>query len=136
MSSLAGQFAGILLASVPAERADDCLRALQDLETGGIQIITRCSTDEPLVERGSTFSMDLVGNDHPGIIHDITSVLAAHKVSVHDLETVVESASMGGGDLFRAKAQLVVPESADIAELETELEDLANDLMVAIRFEK
>ncbi len=136
MSSLAGQFAGIVLASLPSEKADDCLRDLQDLETGGMRIITRAGDDEPHVEGGTNFSMDLVGNDRPGIIHEITSVLAAHKVSVHDLETVVESASMGGGELFRARAQLVVPESADIGALESELEDLANDLMVAIHFEK
>lgn len=136
MSSLAGQFAGILLASVPTEKAEDCLQALRDLDAGGMRIIAQACDGEPLEESGDRYSLDLVGNDHPGIIHDITSVLAAHKVSVHDLETVVESASMGGGELFRAKAQLVAPEGADIDALETELEDLANDLMVDIRFEK
>jgi glycine cleavage system regulatory protein len=136
MSSLAGQFAGILLASVPTDKADACLRELEDLEDEGMRIITHACDDEPQTESGIRFSLDLVGNDRPGIVHDITSVLAAHKVSVHDLETVVESASMAGGELFRAKAQLVAPESADIDALETELEDLANDLMVDIRFEK
>jgi glycine cleavage system regulatory protein len=51
---------------------------------------------------------------------------------VHDLETSVESASMGGGEVFRANAVLQVPRSSDISDLEAELEDIANDLMVDI----
>jgi len=37
--------------------------------------------------------------------------------------------------LFRASAQLVLPASVDIDTLESEIEDLANDLMVDISFE-
>jgi glycine cleavage system regulatory protein len=48
----------------------------------------------------------------------------------------VEAASMGGGELFKARAQILVPESSDIFVLESELEDIANDLMVDICFEK
>ena len=57
-----------------------------------------------------------------------------HKVNVHDLETVVESASMGGGEIFRAKAELMVPAEVDIDSLGKELEAMANDLMVDISF--
>ena len=80
------------------------------------------------------YFLDLVGNDREGIVHDITSVLANHKVNVHDLETVVESASMGGGEIFRAKAELMVPAEVDIDSLGKELEAMANDLMVDISF--
>ena len=54
----------------------------------------------------------------------------------HDVEVgrQGEGASMGGGELFKATAKLVIPEATDIDLLETELEDLANDLMVNIRF--
>ena len=42
---------------------------------------------------------------------------------------------MGGGEVFKAKAKLIVPVSTDIDVLETELEDMANELMVDIRLE-
>ncbi len=42
------------------------------------------------------------------------TVLANHNVNVRELETVVEAASMGGGELFRARAELLVPVSTDI----------------------
>ena len=136
MSSLAGQFAGILLASVPGDNTNACLAELKALEAEGLRIIVRTSSDETLAENMEEYSLELVGNDHPGIVHDITRVLASHKVSVINLETSVEAASMGGGELFKARAQLLVPESSDILALEGELEDIANDLMVNIRFEK
>jgi len=136
MSSLAGQFAGILLASVPGDNTNACLAELKALEAEGLRIIVRTSSDETLAENVEKYSLELVGNDRHGIVHDVTHVLASHKVSVIDLETYVESASMGGGELFKARAQLLVPESSDIFALEGELEDIANDLMVDIRFEK
>jgi len=136
MSSLAGQFAGILLASVPEQKAESCLAELHGLESRGLRIITHVSGAETDTDKTHEYALELVGNDRPGIVHDITRVLAAHKVSVIQFETSVEAASMGGGELFRARAQLSVPESSDILALENELEDIANDLMVEISFEK
>ncbi len=135
MSTLAGQFAGILLASVPSANADACLAELRDLEDQGIHITAEICESQPEPENTGRFSLDLVGNDQPGIVHTITSLLAKHNISVHNLETSVESGSMAGGTIFRAKAQLQVPESTDISDLEHEIEDLANDLMVDINFE-
>jgi glycine cleavage system regulatory protein len=131
MSSLAGQFAGILLVSVPTEKTAACLQELHGLESMGMHVVAHLSGGVPEeVEETHRYFLDLVGNDRAGIVHDITSVLASHKVNVHDLETVVESASMGGGEIFRVKASLEIPAAVDIDVLESELEEMANDLMV------
>ncbi len=136
MSSLAGQFAGILLASVPTENSVACQQELLGLEASGLQVIAHICEPATATEETRECVLDLVGNDRPGIVHDITTVLANHNVNVRELETLVEAASMAGGELFRARAELLVPVSTDINLLESELEDLANDLMVDIRLEK
>ena len=136
MSSLAGQFAGILLASVPSENSVACQQALHELSSSGLRVIAHISDGSTEMEETQEYSLDLVGNDRQGIVHEITTVLANHNVNVRELETVVEAASMGGGELFRARAELLVPVSTDIDQLEHELEELANDLMVNISFEK
>ncbi len=136
MSSLAGHFAGILLVYLPADNSDACIAELNELESEGIRIITHVSDEQPAMQETHEYLLELIGNDRPGIVHDITVLLASHKVNVHHFETLVESASMGGGELFKAKAHLVVPQSTDIDVLAGELEDIANDLMVDIRFEK
>jgi glycine cleavage system regulatory protein len=136
MSTLAGQFAGILLASVPEQNTAACLDELRGLESQGLHVIAEACEGESLAQKTKEYSLDLVGNDHPGIVHTITTLLANHNISVRDLETTVESGSMAGGMIFRARALLQVPESTDIGELEYEIEDIANDLMVDIRLEK
>ena len=136
MATLAGQFAGILLASVATDKADACVKELKGLGEQGIRVVARLSRTSPTQEietRG--YVLDLVGNDRRGIVHDITTILARHDINVQKLETVVESVAMGGGEVFRAKALLIVPVSTDIELLETELEDMANELMVDIRLE-
>ena len=137
MSSLAGQFAGILLASVPSEKAEACVKELHQLKSQGLQVIAHVSSSESsTTEEAHEYTLDLVGNDRKGIVHDISTILANHNVNVLNLETISESASMGGGELFKARAELVIPASADIDVLESELEDIANELMVDIVFKK
>ena len=134
MSSLAGRFAGILLASVPVESTDACLAELHELESGGIRVVANIGDEDTGNVKPSTYLLELVGNDRPGIVHEITTLLANQQVSVHELQTAIESASMGGGDLFKATAKLSVPESVDLDVLINGLEDLADDLMVDINF--
>lgn len=136
MASLAGQFAGILLASVPDAEADACVEALQGLEDKGLHVIAHLSREPVVAKAGNReFVLDLVGNNRRGIVHDITTILARHNINVHNLETVAESIAMGGGELFKAKAKLVIPNSVDIEVLESELEAMANELMVDIRLQ-
>jgi len=136
MATLAGQFAGILLASVATGKADACVGELQALRDQGIHVVAHTSSEKPVpVIETREYMLDLVGNDRRGIVHDITTILTRHDINVQHLETVVESVAMGGGEIFRAQANLVIPQSVDIEALETELEDMANELMVDIRLE-
>lgn len=136
MATLAGQFAGILLASVATDKADACVEELRGLREQGIHVVAQLSSGTPTeVIETTEYLLDLVGNDRRGIVHDITTILARHQVNVQNLETVVESVAMGGGQLFKAKAKLIVPKNTDIDVLETELEAMANELMVDIRLE-
>lgn len=134
MSSLAGQFAGILLASVPSEEAEACVEELHQLKSQGLHVTAHISGENPSFENTHEYRLALVGNDRRGIVHDITTVLTKHRVNILNLETMAEGASMGGGDLFKARADLVVPASADLDVLESELEEIANELMVDITF--
>lgn len=136
MLSLAGQFAGILLASVPDQRAEAFVEGLAKLESAGMQIVARRSGPAPGPTAEREFTLDLVGQDRPGIVHDITRILSKHQVNVQELETHCQSASMSGENLFLAHARLLIPANASIDDLQDELEDLANELMVDIKLEK
>lgn len=133
MLSLAGKFAGILLANVPPERAEAFLDALRLLESDGMQIVAQRSSADSMSKDMREVTLDLVGQDRPGIVHDISEILTRHGVNVQELDTECQSASMSGEMLFLAKARMQIPPDTSIERLRRELEDLANELMVDIK---
>jgi glycine cleavage system regulatory protein len=134
MASLAGQFAGIVHFVVPAERTAALTTALQGLEALNLRVVVvRGITAEATAgAAGRTLKLELVGQDRPGIVRDISRALADLGVSIHELETELSSAAMSGEHLFNAKAVLRVPPEVRSAELRRVLESLANELMVDI----
>jgi len=135
MMSLAGKFAGILLVEVPDDQASAFRSALEALESRGMQIVAQRSEPASNEDSSREHAIDLVGQDRPGIVHEITEVLASHEINVQELETTVQSASMSGESLFMAHARIFIPLEADMEKLQDELEDLANELMVDIELE-
>jgi glycine cleavage system regulatory protein len=77
--------------------------------------------------------VELLGLDRPGLVREISSLLAARRVNVEELTTDVYSAPMSGDTMFRARARVHVPSEVDEHELRESLERLAGDLMVEIR---
>lgn len=136
MLSLAGKFAGILLASVPSEQVSGFLAGLQGLESKGLQIVAQRTREPPPARGVREFELELIGQDRPGIVHDISEILTRHHVNVHELQTECQSASMSGEMLFQAKARMQVPPAASIEQLRRDLENLANELMVDIKLEE
>nr|WP_314478062.1 ACT domain-containing protein [uncultured Pseudomonas sp.] len=132
MSRMAGQFAGILRVAVPADRHDALVDALEALSTHGIRMQLAESGNEP-PSTAKPFGMELVGNDRPGIVRDITRVLAELNVNVERIATQVRPAPMSNEPLFHAEALLALPESLSLEQLQHRLEALADDLMVELR---
>ena len=131
MSRMAGQFAGILRVAVPAEAYDELVAALHDLAAQGIRVLVAESGIEPSCS-WKPIHLDLVGNDRPGIVRDITGLLAELGVFLERLTTEVAPAPMGSEPLFHAEALLAVPLSLTLEVLQARLEDLADDLMVEL----
>jgi len=80
-------------------------------------------------------TLELVGQDRPGILRSVAAVLAAHGVNVEDLKSERVSAPMGGGTLFQATVRVSVPSSANLGTVRTDLEKIAADLMVDIKLQ-
>ena len=135
MMSLAGKFAGILLAEIPAEGVDAFLSSLDALEAKGLHIVAQSAQADSAAEAGREYSLELVGQDHAGIVRDITEVLSGLAINVQELETTVQSASMSGERLFMAHAKIQIPMEVSLDKLQDAMEQLANELMVDITLE-
>jgi glycine cleavage system regulatory protein len=134
MARLAGKFAGLLRVSVDDERANALAAGLRTLDAGGLTVVVERSTEGP-IEAFRTIRLELLGNDHPGIIRDISRVLAQHHVNIEELETALTSAPMTGETLFRARAHLRIPSTVTLDQLRERLEALAGELMVDLALE-
>jgi glycine cleavage system regulatory protein len=130
LAQLAGKFAGIVVVRVPDDRADALLAELGALE--GLQVTTERS-DRVVTGETSFFLLELLGDDRPGIVAEISSALAEAGVSIEELTTDVREAPHAGGMLFEARALLDVPAGATQDDVQAVLEGLADELMVELR---
>ncbi len=130
LAEMAGKFAGIVEVSVPPARADDLAAALRPLQ-GMLEVEVHAgdsATDAPADRR--EVLVEVVGNDHPGIVQAVSGVFAEHGLSVAELETTTRDAPMAGGRLFDARAVVVLPPGSDLADLRAALEELASEVLV------
>jgi glycine cleavage system regulatory protein len=129
MAHLAGHFTGLLHVEVADDRVRALEAALADLESVGLHVVVH-GGDARAAERPRTMRLEATGQDHPGIVRDISQVLVRHRVNIAELTTDRLSAPMAGGPLFVARARLEVPAGLDTERLRRDLETIAHDLMV------
>lgn len=135
MCHLGGEFAGILRVELPADREPELVRALGGLDARGLQVVVRSDRQAtPAVAAAAT--IEIVGQDRPGIVKQISKALAEHHVNVEDLHTERTSAPMSGEMLFQATIEVTTPPDCRVSELRQALEKIAADLMVEIQFKE
>lgn len=132
MSRLGGQFAGILRVEVPGDNEQTLVSELRKLESRGLTVVVHTDQPRPGAPSGRQSVLEIVGQDRPGIVREISHALAGFGVNVEALETERASAAMSGETLFKAKARLSIPESCDTVRVRQELERIAADLIVEI----
>lgn len=132
MAHLAGQFAGIVHVEIPADKADELVKQLTSLE-GLTVIVAQDDSTSVAPPTYAPLTLDLMGNDRSGIVHEVSRVLAEHQVNVEEFNTERTIAPMSGEKLFRASAKLRLPSNLTIEKLQSSLEQIARDLMVDIR---
>ena len=132
MASLAGQFAGIVHFEVAPDKAEPLAAALRGLESSGLRVGIAKSDGAPVSAGRRVVDLELVGDDRPGIIRDLSRNLAERGVSIEELHTQVVSGATATKHLFKVAARLHVPNALPNDELRRGLEALASEMMVDI----
>lgn len=134
MCRLGGQFAGILRVEVPQVRRDELVNALRTLEVDGLRVIIHAEGGVGAAAvPGTLATIELVGNDRPGILRSVSGVFAAHGVNVEELASERVSAPMDGVMLFKARATVLCPPNVKLSAVRADLEKIATDLMVDLK---
>jgi glycine cleavage system regulatory protein len=132
MAHLAGKFAGVLRVEVAEDRVDALKAALDRLQVAGLRIVVEHGAP-PDGPRADALHIELLGLDRPGLLHEVSTLLAAHGVNVEELATWRTTAANSGDRMFHADMQVVLPDAVDAGTIRDVLERLAGDLMVDIR---
>ena len=129
MARLAGQFAGIVRIECPAAGADALLAALQAPGATGLTVV---AAREAVAEQAArrTLVVDVVGNDRPGIVRELSAAVASAGGNIEELTTGLESAPMSGHPMFRAHGVVSIPEDTETEVLIAAIECLGGDLTV------
>jgi glycine cleavage system regulatory protein len=133
MARLAGKFAGLLRVELPSAAVEQLRAALARLETHGLKIVLEPSETVEPIHPQQVMELELLGLDRPGLVREVSRLLAAQQINVEELVTDRSSAPMSAEMMFRARARLAVPAGVDVAAVRASLERLASDLMVEIR---
>lgn len=133
MARLGGRFAGILQIEVPTREEEALRAALDRLDASGLRVVVETTAQHQPLEY--PLELELIGLDRAGIIFEISRVLRTHGVNVEELDTTRQNAPGSGELLFQARASLRIPAGLDQAQLFSELEAIAADLMVDVLVE-
>ena len=136
MARLGGEFAMLMLISVPDQELEELRQGINSLQDEGFTV-TSCETehDDPRKYIGwMPYQVQVNGADHEGIIHHIARHLAKHSINIETMDTDMVKAPMSGTPLFVMKAIVLVPPNLLYHKLENELETIGDDLNVDIKF--
>lgn len=132
LAQLAGAFAGIVAVDVSDAQADGLRAALARLDgVLHVNVLERREDSLPSTP-GRLVRLDLLGNDRPGIVRELSAVFAAHAISIDTMETQTLEAPMAGGQLFEAHIGAIVASDEALRALRADLEAVAAELMVDV----
>lgn len=135
LTQLGGKFAGLALISLPAENVSALEEGLTALKPGNISISVTATGEQPVPASGSNIVLSVIGPDRPGIVREVSRILAQHQINVTELDSAVASAPMSAELIFSARIAAWTPESADIEGLRTTLDEIAEDMTLEIDLE-
>ncbi len=125
LARLAGQFAGVVRAEVPAEQAAALEAALAALPGLSLIVTPGAASEAAPLRR---LRLELLGLDRPGIVRDATGALSRLGVNIVEFESDLRPAPFSGASMFHARALLEAPETVSLDSVRTALEALAGEL--------
>ena len=141
MVRLSGQFAGIVKVAIDEANIETLRLACERLDNQGLAVYLKnvdqepCSASNSDDPTASQLQLNIVGNDRPGIIYEVSQALAAAKINVIKMKTHLSSAPMSGDSLFNSTMLLTNEYDHDLDVLEQQLEKISERLSVEIDLE-
>lgn len=132
LSRLGGLYVGSVLVEIDAARAEDLRAAVRAVDAEGLEVRIAPASETVPEAGGERVRLDLVGQDRPGIVHQVTAVLSGLEANIEAFHTALDIEPHSGGRLFRMDARLQLPPGLAAADVQSALEDISAEIMVDI----
>jgi glycine cleavage system transcriptional repressor len=135
MALLGGEFAAIMLVSLPEAKIAPLNHTLAALSSESIVVTTKATKPiDPERFRGYVpCRLTVSGADHEGIVHTVSSYLLSRSINIQDMESDVVYAPITGTPLFAMKATVQVPPAIAVSDLRRSLSEIGDKESVEIQ---
>jgi glycine cleavage system transcriptional repressor len=127
MAVLGGEFALIMLISVPAGAAEEAASGIRGWAGASGMTATVKPTSGPARGGGQGAAIGVEMPDRPGIVSRVTHFLAERGANVETLETEVRRAPFSGAPVFSMHIDIRAAGKIPLEQLRSALQDLADD---------
>ena len=134
MARLGGEFAILMLVSMPAEQFAGLEQDLEGLTVQGYKVTTT-QAEQTYAEAHPgwlPYRIEVHGADHEGIIQEVAHYLSQRGINIESMDSETTPAPISGIPLFTMTAHIVVPPSLSGQGWEAGLESLGSRLNLEI----
>lgn len=133
LSRLGGLYVGSVLVGVAADRLGELADAVRGIDSAGLTVVSTPAGDDAETT-GPTMLFELIGQDRPGIVQQVSRVLADLGANIESLSSAEETGAWGGERLFRAEIEATLPDGVSPEQAQAALEDISGEIMVDFAF--
>jgi glycine cleavage system transcriptional repressor len=136
MAVLGSEFAMIMLISGSMDTISAIRQNKSEIEKeAGISIVVKETRIRSKPKGIIPYKITVTCLDHPGVVHQISSLIASKSINIEAMETESYEAPITGSQLFRFEAIVSIPASKSISDLKKDLEKLAEESNFDLRME-
>jgi glycine cleavage system transcriptional repressor len=135
MARLGGEFAMLMLVSLPEQEFASLDQDFKALRADGYQISLLPTENKPAEKFAGwlPYEVEVLGADHEGLIHQIAQHLSKQGINIENMDTGTVSAPMSGTPLFTMQALVLVPPQLVFNKWSDALEEIGSQLNVNIK---
>ena len=135
MVKLEGKFAGLVRIEAPTNKIKVLKQALVDLAHNEFSLSLE-DLNESAPNDNLKYELDILGNDRPGIIHEISLALSEHGINLIEVSSNVSPAPMSGLPMFSCYAVVEISPALELDAVDEQLTAIADSLGLEIRLEQ
>ncbi len=133
LSRLGGLYVGSVLVEIEPDQLESLEAGIKAIDAAGLAVAIHAAGDEPVIEQ-TALLFELVGQDRPGIIREVSAVLARLGANIESLSSGEERGAWGGERLFRAAVRVTLPKTVSPEDAQAALETISSEIMVDFTF--